>query len=138
MNNADLYKKMCADSSAHTIQNEPDTTMLFYLVVRKFKTAREAILDITEWLEVNQYAHDWSLDMILLGYYMRTQYATCWDTNKEEWVKIEDVLDKKVDEAEATMAEQESLAAEAEAEAQHQEEERDREEEDEYETQHGC
>lgn len=138
MNHTAVYMKMCAESSVHTIQDVPHTGRLFYLIMMRFKTAREAIVDIGKWLEVNQYAYDWSLNMILLAYYMRTEYATCWDTATEQWVKIEDVLDTKLDEAEAMMAEQESLAAEAEAEAQHQEEERDREEEDEHETQHGC
>ena len=55
------------------------------LELKNFKQVREALRDIEKWLDVNDYAWDWSLDMILLGYYMRTQYNACWNTIKNEW-----------------------------------------------------
>lgn len=101
-----LFEKMCDEASSHTVQGYPSTKQLFALIMKNFKLASLAITDIQRWIECNQYVteQEWSIDMILLGYYMRTQYSTCWDTEKEEWVEIgiktDEELDQAVEEAE--------------------------------------
>ena len=73
----------------------PDSDRLFAMALKehrkkypKSKDTRGLMQDIDNWQGHNEWAWDWDLRMILLGYYMRTTHKKCWDIIQGEWVKV--------------------------------------------------
>lgn len=88
MNNEELFESMCDKAGLFFDTGYPTTKFLFGQIMENFKTAGEAITDIQKWIVVNQYTAEWSIDMILLGYYMRTTIGKGWDTKAKNWKVI--------------------------------------------------
>jgi len=72
----------------------PTSDQLYLLCCNDYKgkygvvaSKRGLIADINDWHGLNEWAWEWELRQILLGYWMRLQ-GKCWDAIEERWVCV--------------------------------------------------
>ena len=73
----------------------PSSDQLYIIAMADYKAthgqhsrSRELISDINLWQGHNEWAWEWELRQVLLGYWMRTVHGKCWDLIEEKWVCI--------------------------------------------------